>query len=110
RTIKLGPLPPAPKAAGVLAFSPSRGHAMLQVAGLPRPPQGKQYELWWIGAKSGPVEAALFTPGPHGAATVSSSMPPAGERILASAITLEPAGGVPKPTGPMYLKGAPVRD
>jgi hypothetical protein len=27
--------------------------------------------------------------------------------VLLSAVTLEPAGGVSKPTGAMYLKGAP---
>jgi anti-sigma-K factor RskA len=107
RTIKLGPLPPAPDAAGLVAISLSRGQSLLQVAGLPPAPPDKTYELWWIGAKSGPVRAALFTPGPNGSATVAPSMPPAGEVILASAITLEPAGGTDKPTGAMYLKGSP---
>ena len=29
---------------------------------------------------------------------------------MLAAVTLEPAGGVDKPTGPMYLKGAPERE
>jgi hypothetical protein len=33
--------------------------------------------------------------------------PPPGEHVLLSAVTLEPAGGVSKPTGAMYLKDAP---
>ncbi len=107
RTIKLGPLPPAPDAAGLVAISASRNQSMLEVTGLPQAPADKAYELWWIGSKSGPVRAALFTPGPHGGAIVPTTMPPDGETILASAITLEPAGGVDKPTGAMYLKGAP---
>lgn len=107
RTIKLGPLPPAPDAAGLVAISASRDQSLLEVAGLPPAPADKAYELWWIGSKSGPVRAALFTPGPHGGAIVPTTMPPQGETILASAITLEPAGGVDKPTGAMYLKGAP---
>jgi len=107
RTIKLGPLPPAPDAAGLVAISNARGQSLLEVAGLPQPQPDKAYELWWIGAKSGPVRAALFRPGPGGGAIIVATMPPAGERILASAITLEPAGGVGKPTGAMYLKGAP---
>jgi anti-sigma-K factor RskA len=106
RTIKLGPLKPAPDAAALVAVSESRGQAVLQVAGLPQPPAGKQYELWWIGARSGPVRAAVFSPGANGAATIASASPPQ-EQILASAVTLEPAGGVDKPTGAMYLKGAP---
>jgi anti-sigma-K factor RskA len=105
--IRLAPLAPAPASAGLVAVTPSRNHAVLQVAGLPAPPPGKEYELWWIGSKSGPVKAALFAPTAHGDATVASTLPPAGEQLLASAITLEPAGGVDKPTGAMYLKGAP---
>lgn len=105
--IRLAPLAPAPSAAGVVAVTPSRNQAVLQVAGLPTPPPGKEYELWWIGAKSGPVKAALFAPTAQGDATVASTLPPAGEQLLASAITLEPAGGVARPTGAMFLKGAP---
>jgi anti-sigma-K factor RskA len=107
RIIRLGPLPPAPDASGIVAVAPARNQAVLQVAGLPQPPPGKEYELWWIGSKSGPVKAALFAPAAHGEATVASTLPPPGEQLLASAITLEPAGGVDKPTGAMYLKGAP---
>ena len=107
RMIRLAPLAPAPDAAGLVAVTPSRNQAVLQVAGLPTPPPGKEYELWWIGSKSGPVKAALFSPTAHGDATVASTLPPAGEQLLASAITLEPAGGVDKPTGAMYLEGAP---
>jgi anti-sigma-K factor RskA len=107
RIIRLGPLPPAPDASGIVAVAPARNQAVLQVAGLPQPPPGKEYELWWIGSKSGPVKAALFAPAAHGEAIVASTLPPPGEQLLAGAITLEPAGGVDKPTGAMYLKGAP---
>jgi anti-sigma-K factor RskA len=107
RIIRLGPLAPAPDAAGLVAIAPASNHAVLHVAGLPPAPPGKEYELWWIGSKSGPVKAALFAPAAQGDATVASTLPPAGEQLLASAVTLEPAGGVDKPTGAMYLKGAP---
>jgi anti-sigma-K factor RskA len=107
RIIRLGPLPPAPDSTGVVAVTPSGNHAVLQVAGLPQPPPGKEYELWWIGSKSGPLRAAVFAPTAHGDATVASTLPPTGEQLLASAITLEPAGGLDKPSGAMYLKGAP---
>jgi len=107
RIIRLGPLPPAPDSTGVVAVTPSGNHAVLQVAGLPQPPPGKEYELWWIGSKSGPLRAAVFAPTAHGDATIASTLPPTGEQLLASAITLEPAGGVDKPSGAMYLKGAP---
>jgi anti-sigma-K factor RskA len=107
RLIRLAPLPAAPSSAGIVAVTPLHNHAILQVAGLPTPPPGKEYELWWIGSKSGPVKAALFAPDTRGEATITSTLPPAGEQLLASAVTLEPAGGVNKPTGAMYLKGTP---
>jgi hypothetical protein len=53
------------------------------------------------------VKAALFAPDTPGEATITSTLPPVGEQLLASAVTLEPVGGVDKPTGAMYLKGAP---
>jgi anti-sigma-K factor RskA len=105
--IRLAPLASSPNAVGFVAVTRSRHHAVLEVVGLPMPPPGKEYELWWIGSKSGPVRAAVFAPRTSGDATVASPLPPAREQLLASAITLESAGGVDKPTGAMYLKGAP---
>jgi hypothetical protein len=63
RLIRLAPRQPAPNSAGIIAVTPLHNHAILQVARLPTPPPGKEYELWWIGSKSGPVKAALFAPG-----------------------------------------------
>jgi len=37
-------------------------------------------------------------------------MPPAGQRVMLAAVTLEPADGVDKPTGAMYLKGPVERE
>ena len=105
RLIRLTPHQPAPNSAGIVAITPSHNHAILQVAGLPIPPPGKEYELWWIGSKSGPVKAALFAPDTRGEGTIAATLPPVGEPLLASAVTLERAGGVDKPTGPMYLRG-----
>jgi anti-sigma-K factor RskA len=103
--IKLVPMPMAPKAAGVVAMSEAREQCMATVMGLPPLPADKTYELWWIGARRGPMRAATFNLEAHGGATVAPAMPPEGEKILASAITLEPLGGTDKPTGAMYLKG-----
>jgi anti-sigma-K factor RskA len=105
--IRLAPRPPAPNSAGIIAVTPLHNHSILQVAGLRTPPLGKEYELWWIGSKSGPVKAALFVTDTRGEARIASTLPPIGEKLLASAVTLERAGGVDKPTGAMYLKGLP---
>lgn len=103
--IKLAPMPTAPHASGVLAMVPPQAHCMAAVMGLPPLPSNKIYELWWIGAKSGPMPAATFLPGVHGGAIIAAKRPPQGEEILASAVTMEPMGGTDRPTGAMYLKG-----
>lgn len=105
KIMHLAGMPASPKAAATLALSPSNHTALLQVAGLPMAPADKVYEVWWIGKKSGPMRAGTFKPAAQGTSSVDLTMPPEGELILASAVTLEPAGGTDKPTGSMYLKG-----
>jgi anti-sigma-K factor RskA len=105
RVVRLAGLTPSPSANGTVALNHSQGTAMLEVNGLPPTPDDKQYEVWWIGEKQGPLKAGLFEPSSHGATIVSLDLPPPGEVVLASAITLEPSSGVEKPTGAMYLKG-----
>jgi anti-sigma-K factor RskA len=105
RVARLAGLPASPSATGTVALSPAQGTAMLEVNGLPPTPDDKEYEVWWIGAKQGPLKAGLFQPSSHGATIVSLDLPPPGEIVIASAITLEPVGGVEKPSGAMYLKG-----
>jgi anti-sigma-K factor RskA len=105
RVARLAGLPASPSATGTVALNPGQGTAMLEVSGLPPTPDDKEYEVWWIGAKQGPLKAGMFEPSSHGATIVSLDLPPPGEIVLASAITLEPVGGVEKPSGAMYLKG-----
>src|SRR3984957_1856397 len=105
RVARLAGLPASPSASGSVALNPAQGTAMLEVNGLPPTPDDKVYEVWLIGEKQGPIKAGLFEPSSHGATIVSLDLPPPGEVVLASAITLEPSSGVEKPTGAMYLKG-----
>jgi len=105
RVVHLAGLPPSPKANATLALSPSAKTAFMEVSGLPPAPADKVYEAWWIGRHAGPIRAGLFEAPAEGVAKVELIMPPEGEEIVASAVTLEPAGGTEKPTGAMYLKG-----
>ncbi|HXW84730.1 MAG TPA: anti-sigma factor, partial [Candidatus Binataceae bacterium] len=99
--LRLKPLEPAPDAAGVIVVSQNGGSATLDVRGLAPAPPGRVYEAWWIGVKSGPTRAGTFQPG-SGIALIP---PPRTDRVVLSAVTLEPSGGVDKPTGAMYLRG-----
>lgn len=105
RMVHLAGLAAAPKASGTVAFSPGSHTAFMQVSGLPPAPADKIYEAWWIGRQAGPIRAGLFEAPAEGVAKVALIMPPRGEEIIASAVTLEPANGTDKPTGTMYLKG-----
>ena len=105
RVVHLAGLAASPSANGTVALNHIQGSAMLEVNGLPPTPDDKQYEVWWIGEKLGPLRAGIFEPLSQGATIVSLDLPPPGEVVLASAITLEPRGGVDKPSGAMYLKG-----
>jgi hypothetical protein len=107
---RLAPLAPAPRAHAVIVMSMTSHAAMLRASGLESPPPGKIYELWWITKKRGPVPAGTFTADSGNEAIARVDPPPIGELVMASAITLESAGGAQKPTGAMYLKGVPERE
>ena len=57
--------------------------------------------------KERPVSAGLFSPDQAGVGEVLAA-PPSKlfGKINAVAVTLEPAGGLPKPSGEMYLRGS----
>ena len=66
------------------------------------------YQVWVVTGQA-PVSAGLLTPGPdrRGAQTFFNT-PPDIPAPAAVAVTIEPAGGVPAPTGDMYLVGKPA--
>jgi hypothetical protein len=107
---RLAPIGPTAGAHAVIVMSKASGDTVLRVNGLDAPPPGRVYELWWITKQQGPVEAATFSAESGKEVLTKVGAPPAGDRLMATAVTLEPAGGVPKPTGVMYLKGSPERE
>ena len=75
--------------------------------GLPSLPAGDVYQLWFV-LPDAPVSAALFEPDEGGDATVMLDVPDSVTLPAVMAITVEPAGGVPAPTGDLYLLGQPT--
>lgn len=75
--------------------------------GMPPAPEGKEYQVWFMTEREGPVSAGLFSPDQAGVGQVLAA-PPSKlyGKINAVAVTLEPAGGLPKPSGEMYLRGS----
>lgn len=95
----------APPAAGHVLLSPPTGKALFYAFDLPQVPPDKTYELWWITEKKGPVQAGLFRPDERGLGRIETTIPADAGAIQAAAVTVEQAGGVPKPQGPMVLLG-----
>jgi hypothetical protein len=104
RPILLAGLAAAPGAEGHTFVDPAARRAVFVAANLPRPAPGTTYQLWFIGAE-GPVSAGVFDVDAQGRATVEVAETAPVDQIQAWAVTIEPAGGVPQPTGPMVLKG-----
>lgn len=85
----------------------SATHGLLIVADrLPAPPPGRVYQVWVIGsASAGPVSAGLIdTPGQRGMLIVPAPRGVAGSVTVA--ISDEPAGGLPAPSGSIHLVGS----
>lgn len=79
------------------------GHAMLVASGLPPAPQGKEYQLWFIVGGNPPMPGKSFAPDKAGQGTLIDQVPREAMESAVFAITLEPAGGLPAPTGQIYL-------
>lgn len=95
----------SPPAAGHILLSRPTGKALFYAFDLPPVPADKTYELWWITEKEGPVKAGLFRPDERGLGSIDATIPAEAGAIQAAAVTIEAAGGVPKPQGPMVLIG-----
>jgi anti-sigma-K factor RskA len=88
------------QADGWIAWSPSRKHGFLVVHNLPVPPAGKQYQLWVIAAGRS-TSAGVFDVDSIGHASLV--VPVEAPQPDGFAITLEPAGGLPAPSGSLQM-------
>lgn len=103
RTGELAATKLATGAAARITYDMNTGRAVFVAENLPAPPAGREYQLWFI-ADGKPLPGSAFTTDAQGRAEVRAIVPPEGRRAQVFAVTLEPAGGMPAPTGEMYLK------
>jgi anti-sigma-K factor RskA len=96
---------PAPKAAARAFWSRSRG-MVFAATSLPQLPAGKVYQLWVVANGVNPISAGLLTPDAQGQVNAHFVTSPDMPAPVALAVTLEPEGGVPQPTGEKVLIGA----
>jgi hypothetical protein len=94
----------APKASARAFWSRSRG-MVFNASNLPPLPAGRAYQLWVVTVQ-GPISAGLLTPDARGSVSATFNTPPDIPQPVAMAVTIEPAGGVPAPTGDRFLVGS----
>ena len=95
--------PSAPQARARAFWSRSRG-LIFTASNLPPLPAGRTYQVWIVTADA-PLSAGLLRPGDRGDVHAVFTTPPDVARVAAVAVTIEPDGGVPAPTGEKYLVG-----
>ena len=92
---------------GKILWDPERKMAILQVS-LPPQPDGMDYQLWVI-RDNKPMDAGVFqvnaSAGGDGMYRIDQLVETDKRHINAFAVTMEPKGGMPQPTGKMYLMG-----
>ncbi len=66
---------------------------------------GKTYQLWLV-TPTAKISAGTFTPEANGSAEVQATYTLARDSLMAVAVTEEPAGGVPQPTGPFVIRAS----
>ena len=88
-------------------YQPQTGHLLLMASNLQPLPAGMTYELWLIPKSGAPMPYGLFKPDAKGGAMMMH-MPEkaAGIEAKAFAVTMEPEGGSPGPTGNILLQGS----
>jgi anti-sigma-K factor RskA len=106
KVLFLGGKDPQPSARAKVFWSEKAKTGMILAGNLAPLPPDKQYELW-VFSEGKPVAAGVFDVDPSGRALFESLHLPGIVLAQNFAVTIEPRGGVPQPTGPIVLVGTP---
>lgn len=97
----------APQASAKLVWDTRQQQWIIYLYNLPALPADKDYQLWYLTSDQSRISAAVFRTDQQGRGEVRLSVPASVvPRLAATAVSLEPKGGSPQPTGQIYLKGA----
>jgi anti-sigma-K factor RskA len=102
--IDLAGQPAAPRASARAFWSRSHG-LVFTASNLPAPPPGRAYQLWVLTNQPAPISAGMLKPDANGRVSAMFDTPQDLPTPVAMAVTLEPEGGLPAPTGEKYLVG-----
>src|SRR5215468_5263826 len=96
----------APQANAKVVWDTKAQRWVIYIFDLPTPPSDKDYQLWYV-TKDAKISAAVFRTDEQGRTVLKLTLPPdALDDLAATAVTLEPRGGSPQPTGKFYLKAS----
>jgi anti-sigma-K factor RskA len=102
-TVPLTPQPAMPQGTAHVIYNAKMG--MLMYDGqIPPAPAAKSYQLWLVPASGNPISCGVFNAA-GGKPDHWMMKLPKGIEPRAFAVTLEPSGGMPQPTGPKVLVG-----
>ena len=75
-------------------------------AALRSPGAGRTYQLWFITPAQEKISAGTFDVDASGEGSLEVPLPPGLDVVALAAVSDEPAGGSPQPTGSIHLAGA----
>jgi len=101
--VKLAQKPGMPNGDGEVMYNKKMGLLMYE-GWISPPPEDKSYQLWVVPTDGKPISAGVFNPATSDSAHWMTKVPE-GIAPKMFAVTLEPAGGMPQPTGPMVMVG-----
>jgi anti-sigma-K factor RskA len=105
--VALAGQPASPEAHGRMWWNGQSRRGLFVTSGLPPAPADKTYQLWVI-SEGKPISAGVFAVDAAGTGVLPVGPIAGAVRADAFAVTLEPAGGLPAPSGSMYLVGKPT--
>ncbi|MHB8525423.1 MAG: anti-sigma factor [Candidatus Acidiferrales bacterium] len=104
-SVSLAPMPQVPKAWASLKYNARMG-VVCYTGALPAPPPNKEYQMWIVPMTGDPISAGVFMPSAFSQGRLCVAKVPGDIPCKAFAVTIEPMGGMPQPTGPKVLIGA----
>ena len=104
KTAALAPTAQITKGWGRIKYN-SRMGMVCYTGDLPAPPPKKVYQMWLVPEMGTPISVGTFTPAAFNDGHMCMAKMPEGVSCKSFAVTVEPMGGMPHPTGPMVLTG-----